>query len=667
MTAVNWALGEALRVREGAEWRTFRVSGRTDDGLNLVEEASKRACWKSEAELRGLWKARELRRERAPTDALKEAAKRLLSRSLCSMSEAERAHVRWLAPYLLAFLRRGGARHASRRELEALIAEVAAERGHEKRPHWRTVSDHLRAMKGGRADGRWLVPRVSARGNRTPRFGRFEGEIDRALRELVLVPNRAPMEDVLARLRAELEAFNDRVPADERVKCALSRRTLERRVAAMAEDEKVAAWQGKQAARRKCVPVGRAPKSARPLQHVEIDHTVLDVLVVHPETGKVLGRPVITVAIDRYSRMVVGLHIGFEEPSYRTVMLCLRAAMLPKDDLLRKHGLPLDSYPCHGVIETIVVDNGREFHSADLDDATNQLLIDVQYCRAGTPWDKGVVERWFGRLNQQVIHRLPGTTKSNPAAKGEYDAEREACLTVADVRRIVTRWVVEVYSVEVHDGIGDAPIRRWREGVEESPVSLPPEAEDLDVLLLPAKPCRLHREGIRLHGRLYGEHERLRALLNDPARPDECMVKYDPDDLGWAFLLDWQEERFIPLRCADKDADGMTLREHEAAAERVRREIRDYEAITAPRLQEARRRIARDLGEIAAKGKLRGRKAARLVGGDPDAPARRRAKAPNPPMPASPSARNPVRAAPPVPPAAADDGEDLGISVDIIG
>ncbi|MFA6064143.1 MAG: hypothetical protein WC736_16255 [Gallionella sp.] len=52
------------------------------------------------------------------------------------------------------------------------------------------------------------------------------------------------------------------------------------------------------------------PGPARPI--VELDHATLDLLMIDSKTGQVLGRPVMTVAIDVHTGRPVRLHFGFE-------------------------------------------------------------------------------------------------------------------------------------------------------------------------------------------------------------------------------------------------------------------------------------------------------------------------------------------------------------------
>jgi putative transposase len=86
----------------------------------------------------------------------------------------------------------------------------------------------------------------------------------------------------------------------------------------------------------------------RPFEIGHIDHTELDVEVVCSRTGRVLGRPWMTLLIDAYSRRYLAIYLTFDPPSYRSCMMVLRECVrrykrLPSDrggrrrEGIRKH------------------------------------------------------------------------------------------------------------------------------------------------------------------------------------------------------------------------------------------------------------------------------------------------------------------------------------------
>lgn len=84
----------------------------------------------------------------------------------------------------------------------------------------------------------------------------------------------------------------------------------------------------------------------RPLDVVQIDHTVADVFIVDPVTRQCIGRPTLTLAIDVATRCVLAHCPSLEAPSALLVALCLEQAVFPKDEWLAAQGLALQ-YPMH--------------------------------------------------------------------------------------------------------------------------------------------------------------------------------------------------------------------------------------------------------------------------------------------------------------------------------
>ena len=64
--------------------------------------------------------------------------------------------------------------------------------------------------------------------------------------------------------------------------------------------------------------------------HVEVDHSRLDIMVLDDRTGVVLDYPRVTVAVDHYSRMLLAAHLDFKDQSLEANLQCLRTVMSPE-------------------------------------------------------------------------------------------------------------------------------------------------------------------------------------------------------------------------------------------------------------------------------------------------------------------------------------------------
>ncbi|MGT2457628.1 transposase [Cupriavidus basilensis] len=314
---------------------------------------------------------------------------------------------------------------------------------------------------------------------------------------------------------------------------------------------------------------GKGPECTRPLQRVEVDNTPLDVLVIDEATRLVLGRPWITVMIDRYSRMVVGFYVSFRKPSVQSVLRCLRHAMLPKTYMSEKYPEIRGVWPCFGLIELIVCDNGLEFHAKDLEVACADIGTHLLYCQPRTPHLKGVIERFLKTLNYSFLHLLPGTTYSTYEKRLGYDSVAKAVLTFRELQQALHKWVVEVYGTTYHRGISAAPMQRWQEGVEVDAPELAPDPQRLKVYLGQVAKRRLDRNGVQLNNLQYTS-DALQRIRGDK-KSIEVIVRYDPDDLGDLHVLDPESKEYVVASCTTPDcAVGLSIEQHTLIARRAK-------------------------------------------------------------------------------------------------
>jgi len=294
------------------------------------------------------------------------------------------------------------------------------------------------------------------------------GSIERYLRAFeasggdmrALVPATARDDAGGSRLDAEVEEVIQGVLAECRVAPAPAQRTV-RDVYFMVVERVRVRNQGRPAEERLALPgvstIGRrpgpgerraaegvrpGPRAGRPLERVELDHTVLDLIVVDEEDRLPIGRPTVTLALDVYSGLPAGLYVGFEPAGYGAAMRCLLHAILPKEDARARYGTT-HAWPVYGLPETLVVDREPHLVGGDLADACGPLGIHLDPTPVRRPWFKGAIERQFRTQNTGLVHGLPGTTFSNVLARGEYDADGLACISLTRFREILHVYLLD--------------------------------------------------------------------------------------------------------------------------------------------------------------------------------------------------------------------------------
>jgi putative transposase len=110
---------------------------------------------------------------------------------------------------------------------------------------------------------------------------------------------------------------------------------------------------------------GEPPAVTAPLEQVQIDHTVIDLIVVDERDRQPIGRPYLTIAIDVFTRCVLGMVVTLEAPSAVSVGLCLAHVACDKRPWLEGLNVKME-WPMSGKPRLLYLDNAAEFKSEAL-------------------------------------------------------------------------------------------------------------------------------------------------------------------------------------------------------------------------------------------------------------------------------------------------------------
>jgi putative transposase len=151
-----------------------------------------------------------------------------------------------------------------------------------------------------------LVKRSRRAGRRTDPVQK--SLFDDAVCEVFLTPQKKPGKAVVEAVENKVKRVNDGVEEGQRIK-APSQATIYRWLMSLHHEIVLRSREGKAAAARELRSAVGSVKVRKILERVELDHTPLDILVLCQITRLILGRPWLTLAIDRLSRMIVGFYI----------------------------------------------------------------------------------------------------------------------------------------------------------------------------------------------------------------------------------------------------------------------------------------------------------------------------------------------------------------------
>jgi putative transposase len=390
------------------------------------------------------------------------------------------------------------------------------------------------------------------------------------------------MKHVYGLLKAELARLNRSLPADAKL-CVPSYTTFRTRIREYSEYDVYARRYGEEAARKRFQHRGVGETTTHIQQRYEVDHMRFDLIVIDRKWRIPLGRPWLTLILDRHSRMPAGYHIGFETPNTYSVLRALRSALLPKQRVLRRFARITESWPCWGKFEELVCDNGLEIHAGALRRAAFELGITLTFCGARDPQRKGTIERFFRTLSTQFVHMLPGTTRSNAKDRGDQNPAKEARIDLEELEELLLKYLVDVYMRQHHRGLGDVPVKVWEESALHHPPVLPGDAERLKLSLSLTKTLSLTEKGICFDGLQYTSHEltqlRRKASAKHGAKP-AVIVKIDPDDLMMVHVaLKGQPYLKVP-HVSPEYAEGLTMDQHRAIRAHDRQRVKESTTAT---------------------------------------------------------------------------------------
>lgn len=362
--------------------------------------------------------------------------------------------------------------------------------------------------------------------------------------------------------------------------------TIRNRIKHLSDFEKTKAREGTKVARRKhFLSKGKFPGADFPLAVVQVDHTLVDLILVDDLHRLPIGRPWLTLLIDVFSRMVLGFYISFDPPGNLSLGLCLTHAFLPKEEWLIKRGID-GEWPCWGSPRTIHADNAKEFRGKMLSTACHEYGIDLEWRPVATPHYGAHIERLLGTLNSE-IHALPGTTFSNTQKRGEYDSAAHSVMTLQEFERWFAILCVEAYHQRRHSELGCSPLTRWQEGIHGSDnmpgIGLPARINDETCLKLDLMP--FEERTVQQYGIVWDNIEYLSDVLrpwinapdpNNPRSKRKFLCRRDPRDISviWFYDPELCQYYSIPYRNTGHPAISVwELREAKKRAEEERSDI----------------------------------------------------------------------------------------------
>ncbi|MEP2828063.1 Mu transposase C-terminal domain-containing protein [Parvibaculum sp.] len=462
----------------------------------------------------------------------------------------------------------------TKKGLTPILERIRRETGDKRPRSWQVFQSKIRKFEMGGRDPRALISLNRYKGN--PHQSRLlpivDQIIDNAISEVYLTPDNYNRKVFCGRVLADIYKYNRNVGLSGPHIPVPDRSTLYRRLHWIDGYLELYTREGKEAADQKYRPAYAGKPATRIGEVYEIDHHKCDTHLCDAKTGLMLGRPWLTLVVDRFSRAIVGFYLSFATPSWHSTAQALRMAIMPKEPFLASDGQTRLVWFAHGVCEWIVTDNAPELKSPDLVRAAEAVQIGgITWAPRYKPNYKGIVERFFGSMEEDFGQSLPNAAKQpNRKASPRKKTDPKHAITLDEYRARFIEWVLQVYNRSLHTKLHCSPEMMWREGAKLHPPRLPRSARDLNVLMMYVKERTLHQYGIELNNLRYNSSDVAR-LRSDFGGSVKLPVRFDRSELGYIYIQHPTSGELYKIPCTTPMyADGLSLDVHLAVWETMR-------------------------------------------------------------------------------------------------
>lgn len=316
----------------------------------------------------------------------------------------------------------------------------------------------------------------------------------------------------------------------------------------------------------------------------EVDECEIDLSLVSVENPSVtVGRPIVYVMIDVYTRMIVAYSVAFDNNSVLGITNCFLNLLDDKQELCNRFGIQIgaDEWPSKILPLRLRSDYGAEYISHAMDTICCKLGVAKELVSPATGSLKGQVEQVFHQIHAAQNSLLEG--KGLIEKRHDSNHHQEAALNIQEFEAVLLTYIVghnrkymEKYPLTKdmrQQNVEPCPIDLWKYGVSlnGSPRPITNEVMFRHSLLLPVK-ASVGRAGITFKGLFYINLQD-EALLRDMYLASTHGKKklesacIDPRNISHLYYI--REGKLMTAslnykKTGMKEYEGMTLSEYNA-------------------------------------------------------------------------------------------------------
>jgi len=298
-----------------------------------------------------------------------------------------------------------------------------------------------------------------------------------------------------------------------------------------------------------------------PGSRYQVDATIADVyLVSEINRNWIIGRPVLYLVMDVFSRMIVGMHVGLEGPSWAGAMMAMTNVVTNKKKYCAQYDIEIndEDWPSCHLPEILLADKG-EFEGYNVERLVKAFNLHVENAASYRADWKGIVEKQFDLIQKKVKPLIPGYIDIDFQERGARDYRLDAKLTLTEFTQILIKQVLQHNTKHylktyvrdrdlVADDVQPIPLELWNWGIKNRTGKLRSFNESsVKIQLLPRGKATVNYKGIHFKGISYSCDRAIQENWFENARMKgswKIELAYDPRNMSHVYILNDLDNSF---------------------------------------------------------------------------------------------------------------------------
>jgi len=331
--------------------------------------------------------------------------------------------------------------------------------------------------------------------------------------------------------------------------------------------EVIRARQGHDAARRLARESGGKYVLDFPLQRVEIDAVHTKVGLLDDATLDFIGVPIIYLAIDTYTRCIIGYSISWGESPGElaaAVTELIRKCVSPKT----KSPKAMNCWPLTGNPYGFFGDAGKAFIAREVTFLMAQLQSHYITTETKSPWKKPFIESFNKTLRNQLATSSPGYMRNDDENTYDETIEAMAVLTMTEFMDSLEVFILDHYHQNPHSGLyGDTPSNYCEKALENFAPRIIQDMTMLNIIKGSEESGAIQpSKGIQKNNVLYSSPQlttlRFELLKSPKADSPKVTFFYDKNDISKIVVVNDLDGTMFQVETKDpRVKEGMSLKE----------------------------------------------------------------------------------------------------------